>query len=93
MGRLNTQAEIASIVDLLDAALKKAGYNAGSVWSGELKLELASDGDDGGVVAGGTEEFAGLGGRYSEVWTVTGIGEKGELRGTIELNTITRRGS
>ena len=77
----------------LDAALKKAGYNAGSAWSGELKLELAPDGDDGGVVAGGTEEFAGLGGRYSEVWTVTGIGENGELRGTIELNTITRRGS
>jgi hypothetical protein len=77
----------------LDAALKKAGYSAGNAWSGELKLQLAPEGDDGGVVAGGTEEFGGLDGRYSEVWTVTGIGENGELRGTIELNTVTRRGS
>jgi hypothetical protein len=77
----------------LDSALKKAGYNAGAAWSGELRLELAAEGEDSGVVAGGTEEFAGLGGRYNEVWTVTGIGENGELRGTIELNTVTRRGS
>jgi hypothetical protein len=77
----------------LDVALKQAGYDGGNNWNGELKLELAQDGDDGGVVAGGTEEFAGLDGRYSEVWTVTGIGENGELRGTIELNTITQKGS
>jgi hypothetical protein len=79
--------------EALDAALRKAGYNAGAAWNGELKLELAEDRDDGGVVAGGSEEFAGLDGRYSEVWTVTGISETGELRGTIELNTVTRRGS
>lgn len=77
----------------LDAALAKAGYAAGSAWNGTVAAELASNGDDGGVVASGSAEFDGLEGSYSEVWTVTGVSELGELRGTIELNTVTRRGS
>jgi hypothetical protein len=77
----------------LDAALRSAGYNPGRAWNGDVKVELANDHDDGGLVAGGSEEFQGLDGRYGEVWTVTGISENGELHGTIELNTVTRRGS
>ncbi len=76
----------------LDAALQKAGYSAGSVWNGEVQVALAPDDDNGGVVAAGSDEFAGLEGRYTEVWTLTGVTDSGELRGTIELNTITRRG-
>jgi hypothetical protein len=29
---------------------------------------------------------------YTETWHVTGIGENGEIRGTIELDTVSRRG-
>jgi hypothetical protein len=76
----------------LDTALQKAGYRAGTVWNGDVRVELAREADDSAVVAGGSEEFAGLDGSYSEVWTVTGIADTGEMRGTIELNTVTRRG-
>ena len=41
----------------------------------------------------GRDEFEKLDGSYKEVWKVTGVSETGELRGTIELNTVTRRGS
>ena len=34
-----------------------------------------------------------LDGSYKEVWNLTGVSETGELRGTIELDTVTRRGS
>ena len=38
---------------------------------------------------GGSDEFTGLNGGYDERWHITGIDERGELRGTIELNTTT----
>jgi hypothetical protein len=77
----------------LDTALQKAGYNAGSVWNGEVKVVLATDDANSGVFAAGTEEFSGLEGGYSETWTLTGVTDTGEMRGTIELNTVTRRGT
>ncbi len=77
----------------LDSALQKAGYSAGSAWNGEVKVALAPDNDNAGVVAAGSDEFSGLEGRYTEVWTLTGVTDVGELRGTIELNTVTRRGT
>jgi hypothetical protein len=77
----------------LDAALQKAGYSAGTVWNGEVKVALAPDNENAGAVAAGSDEFAGLAGSYSEVWTLTGITDTGEMRGTIELNTVTRRGT
>jgi hypothetical protein len=75
----------------LDAALAKAGYSAGKAWNGSVAVTLGRDDD--GVIASGSAEFDGLEGSYSEVWTVTGVSELGELRGTVELNTVTRRGS
>jgi len=75
----------------LDAALARAGYTAGKAWNGSVTVQLARDND--GAVKSGSAEFDGLEGSYSEVWTVTGVTELGELRGTIELNTVTRRGS
>ena len=75
----------------IDTALKTSGYNAGAAWTGDLKVELTPKGGATGTVAAGSEEFDHLAGRYSEVWTVTGVSETGELRGTIELNTVTNR--
>jgi hypothetical protein len=77
---------------VLDTALEKAGYRAGSAWSGEVKVALAPD-DATAVVAAGSDEFEGLDGNYTEVWTLSGITNSGEMRGTIELNTVTRRGT
>jgi hypothetical protein len=77
---------------VLDTALQKAGYSAGTVWNGEVKVALAQDATN-ALVAAGSAEFDGLEGRYTEVWTLTGVSDTGEMRGTIELNTITRRGS
>jgi hypothetical protein len=77
----------------LDAALQKAGYSAGSVWNGDLAVALGPADDSAATVVAGSEEFAGLEGRYTEVWTLTGVTDTGEMRGTIELNTVTRRGT
>jgi hypothetical protein len=77
---------------VLDTALQKAGYSAGNVWNGEVRVALAAD-ETNAVVAAGSDEFDGLEGRYTEVWTLTGITDSGEMRGTIELNTVTRRGT
>jgi hypothetical protein len=77
----------------LDAALHKAGYSPGSAWTGDVRVALAPEGSDAAVVAAGSDEFAGLDGRYSETWTITGVSESGELRGTIEIDTVTRRRS
>jgi hypothetical protein len=78
---------------VLDAALQRAGYTSGNAWNGELMVGLSPADEDAAAVVGGSEEFAGLEGRYTEVWMLTGVTETGEMRGTIELNTITRRGS
>src|SRR5690606_356897 len=76
----------------LDAALAAAGRRAGTAWSGELRVTFPRA-PSVGRVQGGTHEFAGLEGTYTETWTVTGVGESGELRGTIELATVTVRGT
>ena len=76
----------------VDAALQKAGYRPGSAWSGSLAVELTPR-EAGGELAAGSEEFEHLDGSYKEVWNLTGVSETGELRGTIELDTVTRRGS
>jgi hypothetical protein len=77
----------------LDAALQKAGYAAGSAWNGEVKVALGPKDQDAAVVASGSDEFDGLKGNYTETWTLTGVSDAGEMRGTIELNTVTRRGT
>ena len=77
----------------LDAALRNSGYSPGSAWTGEVRVAFANEGTDTAIVAAGSDEFAGLDGRYSELWTITGVSDAGELRGTIEIDTITRHGS
>jgi hypothetical protein len=77
----------------LDTALRNAGYNAGTAWIGDVRVALAPEGVDTAIVAAGSDEFSGLGGKYSETWTITGVTDGGELHGTIELATVTRKGT
>jgi hypothetical protein len=74
----------------LDAALQRSGFDSRSAWEGSVRVELAPS--DAARILAGTAEFDGLTGRYSETWNVTGVDEIGELRGTIELDTVTYRG-
>lgn len=77
-------------VGALEAALAARGRRPGSAWSGELGFVVADDSPVASDVSG-SREFAGLDVRYTERWNVTGIGEDGQLRGTIELDTLSRR--
>ena len=77
----------------LDAALRKVGFVPGTAWTGDLRVALGTGRDDEGVVTAGTDEFGGLQGHFSETWTVTGVSDGGDLRGTIELDTVTFQGS
>jgi hypothetical protein len=70
-----------------EAALRAKGYAAGKEWTGEVALAMSAD--EPGVVVTGSGEFAGLIGSYTEAWSIAGINEAGELRGTIELGTVT----
>jgi len=76
----------------LDTALHTAGYSAGATWNGDVKVAFAPEGTDAAIVAGGSDEFAGLAGKYTETWTITGVTDGGELHGTIEIDTVTRHG-
>ena len=74
----------------VDRALLNAGHSPGSEWSGELAVTLTPTGETGRVTSGGGE-FDNLAGSYTETWALTGVVGAGELRGTIELNTVTNR--
>ncbi|HLF10153.1 MAG TPA: hypothetical protein VJA26_02975, partial [Gammaproteobacteria bacterium] len=78
--------------EALNAALQEVGYSAGASWDGDVRIQLGGD-DDSGRIAAGSNEFEDLQGHYSETWNVTGVSDSGDLRGTIELNTVTFRGS
>ena len=79
----------------LDAALAAAGGTVDEPWAGDLRFSMTDESSEeapGGRVVGGSGEFRGLSGVYSENWLITGMGEDGELRGTIELSTVTYQG-
>jgi hypothetical protein len=73
----------------VEAALAARGYRAGVPWNGELKIALADAATTRSVAA--SREFAGLAVQYAETWNITGVSENGEVRGTVELDTIGRR--
>jgi hypothetical protein len=77
----------------LDTALRGAGFVPGKTWVGEVRVGLGAADKAAGLIAAGTDEFDGLQGHYSETWTVTGVSDSSELRGTIELDTVTFQGS
>jgi len=76
----------------LDRELAAAGRADGQPWSGDLELSIGSPGADSGLVAGGSHEFEGLIGTYSEDWLISGVSQAGELRGTIMLHTTSEFG-
>lgn len=78
-------------VDAVDRAVAGAGYRSGMAWNANLSVRLATDEPGATRVIGGSREFDGLQGDYSEVWRVTGADDMGELRGTIELTKVTYR--
>jgi hypothetical protein len=78
--------------DAIDAALRDRGYIAGSNWDGELNVALVDDSATTRSVVG-LDEFEGLDVRYTEAWNLTGVDEHGAVRGTIELDTVSRRGT
>jgi hypothetical protein len=73
----------------LETALRSNGYSLGRAWEGQVAVPMLPAGA--GVVAGGSGEFEGLVGSYTEAWTVAAVGEDGRLSGTVELETITSR--
>lgn len=74
----------------VDAALERGGYRAGTAWSGDIVVSMRDAAAPGRVV-GGREEFANLDGEYAETWKITGVTAAGELRGTVEIDTVTAR--
>ena len=76
--------------EAVDVALQRAGYRAGADWESDVRIELAR-GEDGARIVAGSDEFEALQGRYTETWHVTGSDARGELRGTIVLDTVTYR--
>jgi hypothetical protein len=75
----------------LDQALAAAGRRQGLAWSGDVTVTETNSGASRIVL--GSQEFAGLEGGYSERWRITGVNAEGELRGTIELATVTHSGA
>jgi hypothetical protein len=73
---------------MLEASLRQRGYAAGRAWDGAVELMVTRP-DAPGILTAGTQEFAGLSGAYLETWTVAGVAEDGELRGTVVLDTVT----
>jgi hypothetical protein len=73
---------------MLEASLRERGYAAGRAWDGDVELMVTRP-DAPGILTAGTQEFASLSGAYLETWTVAGVDEDGELRGTIVLDTVT----
>ena len=80
---------------MVQKALTAAGYQVGNEYSGDLRL-LIEDGTDAGrsgVLVDGNGEFRSLAGEYQESWQISGITEQGYVRGTIRLDTVTRKRS
>lgn len=71
----------------IDNALAAAGRRPGETWSGEVTVGFPRPSAPGRLVSG-TREFDRFEGTYSETWTITGVGEAGELKGTVELETV-----
>jgi hypothetical protein len=63
--------------------------DAADFWRGVAALRVTAGPAAGGAgsVAGGTEEFAGLGGSYDETWDLEQVGRDGATRGHITLTT------
>lgn len=75
----------------VDRAIGATGYRAGEAWTGDVTVRVAEP--ETGRIRAGSAEFEGLDGHFTETWNVTGVGAAGELKGTIELDTVMLRGT
>lgn len=76
----------------IDAALAKGGRVPGQSWTGTLTVTPVPE-PQGTQTIAATAEFDDLNLTFTESWSLTGVTETGELRGTIELATVARRGT
>jgi hypothetical protein len=76
----------------VDRALTSGGWRSGEQWSGAVEVVATAGSAQSGRVVAGRDEFAELEGSYTETWRIAGVGAGGELRGTIELDTIIFQG-
>ncbi len=76
----------------MERELAAAGWIDGRAWSGGLELTIGSGEAVSGRVIGGSHEFADLIGTYAENWSISGVSQAGDLRGTIQLHTIAQNG-
>ncbi len=72
-----------------DGGLQPAVEDIAGLWSQGNRLQITGDPSSGGAgrVAGGTDEFFGLTGRYDETWELEEIRAGGSTRGRITLAT------
>jgi hypothetical protein len=77
--------------DAIATALQDRALTTGAQLDAELRLAVVDDAAATRSIVG-LREFEGLDVRYTEAWSVTGIDENGQIRGTIELDTVSQRG-
>jgi hypothetical protein len=78
--------------ELMETSLGGRGYVAGEAWSGTLDIAAVADPAATRTLAT-SDEFSGLEFTFTETWAVRGVNEAGQIRGTILLDTVGRRGS
>ena len=75
-------------IDAVESALSAAGWVAGQA----LETSVAIPRLAGLASVVGTREFDGIEFELNETWSVTGVDADGHLHGTVELETVGRRG-
>lgn len=68
----------------IDAALAERGLTAGESVEPELSIELGGT----ATSVAATGEFAGIDLELVETWTVSGLDRNGQVRGTLQLDTV-----
>lgn len=80
------------VPERLRQALAGVALEPGSIWASEIEIGVATE-RLGAHVVTGTEEFGNVAGRYTETWRLTGVNERGELQGTVVLDTTVNQSS
>lgn len=78
--------------NVVGAAFERANRVAGQAWTGDMEIAAVADRTATRTISS-SQEFSDLDVQFTETWAITGIAADGEVRGTIVLDTIGRRGS